>query len=142
MPWDDAAQLEAGLNRALDSFDWQGADAVCAEVVRRASAESSTLPETSARRLMSSLRRKGRFRSMTLLAEALLQSGLRTPQVRRQYAQGLIDQGLFLAAEQVLQALIDEPGGVAREVVEARGLLGRIYKQLYVNHNDPASPRN
>jgi hypothetical protein len=91
---------------------------------------------------MGSLRRKGRFRSMTLLAEALLQSGLRTPQVRRQYAQGLIDQGLFLAAEQVLQSIINDPQGVAREEMEARGLLGRIYKQLYINNNDPASPRN
>jgi Trypsin-like peptidase domain len=142
MPWDDAAQLETELNRALDSFDWQGADAICEEIIRRVSVDTLPLPETSARRLMQSLRRKSRFRSMTLLAEALLQSGLRTPQVRRQYAQGLIDQGMFLAAEQVLQSIIQDPQVVVREQIEARGLMGRIYKQLYINNNDPASPRN
>ena len=142
MPWDDAAQLESKLNFALDSFDWEGADAICADIIGRVSTDLSTLPEPSARRLMQSLRRKGRFRSMTLLAEALLQSGLRTPQVRRQYAQGLIDQGMFLAAEQVLQAIVHDPQSPAREQAEARGLTGRIYKQLYVNNNDPASPRN
>src|ERR671921_709934 len=103
MPWDDAARLETKLNGALDSFDWRGADEVCEEIVRRASADETPLPESSARRLMRSLRRKGRFQSMTTLAEALLQSGLRTPEVRRQYAQSLIDRGISLAAEQVLQ---------------------------------------
>jgi hypothetical protein len=142
MPWDDAAQLETELNRALDSFDWQKADAICEELIQRISVEPSQLPETSARRLLDSFRRKSRFRSMTLLAEALLQSGMRMSQVRRQYAQGLIDQSMFLAAEQVLQSIIQDPQSVEREVLEARGLLGRIYKQLYVNNNDPASPRN
>lgn len=141
MPWDDAARIEADLNRALDSFDWAAADAICEDVVRRVLAEGAP-PELSARRLMRSLRRKSRFRSMTLLGAALLQSGLRTPEVRRQYAQGLIDQSMFYPAEQELQSIIDDPQGVGREAAEARGLLGRIYKQLYVNNREAASPPN
>lgn len=142
MPWDDAVRLETKLNGALDSFDWQVADEVCEEITRRVSTDASPLPESSARRLMRSLRRKGRFKAMTLLAEALLQAGLRTPEVRRQYAQSLIDRGIFLAAEQVLQSVIQDPQAPAREVLESRGLLGRTYKQLYVNNGDTASPRN
>lgn len=142
MPWDDAAQVEADLNRALDSFNWQGADALCEELARRVLADASPLPERSARRIMRSLRRKSRFRSMTQLGAALLQSGVRTPEVRRQYAQGLIDQGMFYPAEQELQSIIQDPQGVSREVAEARGLLGRIYKQLYVNNREAGAPAN
>jgi hypothetical protein len=79
---------------------------------------------------------------MTSLAEAMLRSGLRTPQIRRQYAQALIDQGLLSAAETVLQSIVDDPQGITGEELEARGLTGRIYKQLYVNADDPRSPRN
>jgi hypothetical protein len=79
---------------------------------------------------------------MTRLAEALLQSGLRTPQIRRQYAQALIDQGILAAGEMVLQSVIQDFQGIKGEELEARGLTGRIYKQLYVNNHDPRSPRN
>jgi hypothetical protein len=142
MPWDDAAELEAKLNRTLNSFDWNGVDVVCTEIIERSAADAELLPEASARRLLRGLQRKGRFRNMTLLASALLQSGLRTGEVRRRYAQSLIDQGLFFEGEQALQAIISDPASVRREVGEAKGLLGRIYKQLYVNSGDPGSARN
>lgn len=142
MPWDDAVELERELNRALDSFDWEEVDAICNKIINRVAADSSLLPESSAKRLIRSLRRKSRFRSMTLLAGALLQSGLLTAEVRRQYAQSLIDQSMFFEAEPTLQAIIQDPQSVRKEVAEAKGLLGRIYKQLYVNGKDPASPRN
>ena len=142
MPWDDAVNLESDLNKALAAFDWPEVDALCAKIVARVSTDPEQLPESTARRLMRSLRRKRRFRRITLLAEALIQSGLRTPEVRRQYAQALIDQGTLLAAENVLREIIQDPQGVVREQMEARGLTARIYKQLYVNNNDPASPRN
>ena len=90
---------------------------------------------------MSSLRRKGRFRNMTELGEALIESGVNAVQLRRQYAQGLIDQGKFLNAEPILMSILDESPGAAREKVEARGLLGRLYKQRYVNGKGPAPER-
>ena len=31
---------------------------------------------------------------------------------------------------------------IKAEELEARGLTGRIYKQLYINYNDPTSERN
>lgn len=142
MSWDDAAQYESKLNRALDQFDWPKAEEICKEVKSRIRTEPDLMPEVSANRLLYSLRRKRRFVLMTHLAEALLQSGLRTQQVRRQYAQALIDQGVLAAGEMVLHSIIQEPQGVKKEELEARGLMGRIYKQLYVNNNDPKSLRN
>jgi hypothetical protein len=35
MSWNDAPQLESRLKRALDSFNWPEAEAICMEVVNR-----------------------------------------------------------------------------------------------------------
>lgn len=142
MPWNDAQRYETDLNKALNDFDWVKAANICNEIIARLPTEPELLPEATAKSLMYSLRRKRRYSLMTQLAEALLQSGLRTQQVRRQYAQALIDQGIFAAAEMVLHSIIQEPQGVKAEELEARGLTGRIYKQLYVNINDTHSVRN
>jgi trypsin-like peptidase/tetratricopeptide repeat protein len=142
MSWDDAAQYESKLNRALDQFNWPKAKEICQEILGRIKTEPDLMPDVSANRLMYALRRKRRFDLMTQLAESLLQSGLRTQQVRRQYAQALIDQGVLAAGEMVLHSIIQEPQGIKNEALEARGLTGRIYKQLYVNNNDPKSLRN
>lgn len=141
MPWKDAQRYEADLGKSLNDFNWAKAADVCDELIARLPKEPELLPEVTAKSLMYSLRRKRQYSLMTRLAEALLQSGLRTQQIRRQYAQALIDQGIFAAAEMVLQSIIQEPQGVKVEELEARGLTGRIYKQLYVNINDPHSVR-
>jgi hypothetical protein len=112
MPWDDAKQLERELNNALNSFDWEKVNVLCAELVRRISADAAPLPEDSARRFLRSLQRKSRFGNMTQLAGALLQSGLRTAELRRRYAQSLIDQGLFFEGEQALRSIIQDPASV------------------------------
>jgi hypothetical protein len=142
MPWKDTPQLESKLKRALDAFNWPEAESICIEIIKHIRTEPELFPETSAKRLMHSLRRKRRFGLIALLAEGLLQSGLRTPQIRRQYAQALIDQGILAAGEMVLQSIIQDAQGIKGEELEARGLTGRIYKQIYVNNKDPKSLRN
>ena len=92
-------------------------------------------PRTSWRRCG----RSGGFDLMTRVAEAFIRSGQNAPRIRRQYAQALIDQGILVAPEFVLQTLAMEPLDGDSQVVEAQGLLGRIYKQLYVNADQPAS---
>ncbi len=142
MSWGDALQIEGKLNAALRDFNWQGADDICTELIERIKREEDPFPEDSAKELMSSLRRKRRYTLMAQLAEALLQSGLRTQRVRRLYAQALIDQGMLVPGERMLRSIIEEPQGIKAEELEARGLMGRIYKQLYVNNDDPKSPLN
>lgn len=143
MSWDDIGALTGKLSHALEEFNWQAAETiVCGELIPRIKRDPTPLPERSAKSLMHMLRRKRRFQLMTQLAEALFQSGVRTPQVRRQYAQALIDQGILAAGEMVLQSIIQDPQKPVGEEMEARGLTGRIYKQLYVNNNDPDSPVN
>jgi Trypsin-like peptidase domain/MAP3K TRAFs-binding domain len=142
MPWDDVTKYQNRLDKALDEFNWPEGERITNEVIVRINAEKDLIPESAARKLLQSLRRKRCFKLMTSLADAMMQSGLRTPQIRRQYAQALIDQGTLGAGEMVLQTIIQDAQGDPGEELEARGLTGRIYKQLYVNRNDGHSAAN
>ena len=134
MSWEDSDALASRLKRSLDAFNWKEAEGICDEIINRVKTDSELFPEPSAKRLLNSLRRKRKFELVTRLAEALLQSGLNTPLIRRQYAQALIDQGILAAAEALLRANLFHSDIDLIELKEARGLLGRIYKQLYVNN--------
>jgi hypothetical protein len=92
--------------------------------------------------LMNTLRRKRRFTQMIELAKEILASGLQTAAVKRLYAQALIDLDRFDDAELVLNGMIDDPSVTPAEINEARGLIGRVFKQKYVNSKDPHSEAN
>jgi hypothetical protein len=74
--------------------------------------------------------------------DALIQSEQDTPKIRRQYAQSLIDQGNLTAALAVLTDLVVRTAHDPGEHAEARGLIGRVYKQLYVNAREATSERH
>jgi hypothetical protein len=141
MSWNDPA-LRTTLREALNRFKWREAAELCDQVVARIKSESSPIDESLAKDLLTMLRRKRQFASMAQLAEQMLRSGLDTLLVRRQYAQALIDQGVFTPAELLLDSVVQKSAENTFDHREARGLIGRIYKQVYVNNNDPASPAN
>ncbi|HET6889970.1 MAG TPA: serine protease, partial [Pyrinomonadaceae bacterium] len=62
--------------------------------------------------------------------------------IRKQYAQSLIEQGFLTNAEMVLQSIIQDPRTSTEEKLEAQGLTGRIFKQIYIKNNDPRSAQN
>jgi Trypsin-like peptidase domain len=119
----------AGL---LDALAWDEVRAVCDELVHDVSINPPAAMDRPLKQILGGLRRKRRFALMERVAEALLMAGLRDPQVVRQYAQALIDQGRFAAAEFALRGLLADPSTPPGERDEARGLLGRLFKQLYV----------
>jgi len=141
MAWDDAAQLVSSMSPALDSFDWPAAETLSNEISERIRKTADPFPARIAKTLLSKLRRKQCFRAMAAISESLVEAGEGTPTIQRQYAQALIDQGLLTPAESMLRSIVQDPNAGAEEF-EARGLIGRIYKQLYVNRNDAQSPAN
>src|SRR5688572_6077157 len=141
MSWNDP-DLERKFGEALNKFKWGEVAELCDQTLARIKSESSPMDERLARQLLYLLRRKRRFGSMVQLAEALVRSGLDTFPVRRQYAQALIDQGVFTPAEILLDNVVHNTAENTVDNREAHGLLGRIYKQVYVNNHDPASPAN
>jgi hypothetical protein len=78
---------------------------------------------------------------MQQVADELIQAGQRAPQIRRQYAQALLDAGNITAALEALRALLADTAGDGSEQAEARGLVGRAYKQLHINAGGTSSRR-
>jgi hypothetical protein len=138
MDWSDVGEIRHALDTALSKYQWTEAAAVCDGLVRRIR-ERSPLPEPEARAVLAALRAKRQFALAARVAEACIRFGQNGSRVRRHYAQALIDQGLLLASEPILQTLATEPLGGDSQVAEAHGSLGRIYKQLYVEADRPAS---
>jgi hypothetical protein len=119
------------LDEALRGFEWAGAETLCDQLVRAIRGSTGRLSPDIVRPL-SLLRRKRRFAGMTRVAEAVIHVGGGTADVHAHYAQGLIDQGLLVAAEHVLQdALSGTVDG--SELFELQGLMGRVHKQWYVS---------
>lgn len=140
MAWDDLGDLEDKLHLALQRFDWEAADETCRKIIDRLPGETAPFPVQTARTLLQALRRKRRSAAMRLLAETFLESGLFTAQIRRQYSQALIDQGMLSGAEPYLREIIRDPETSVAEQAEAHGLMGHVYKQRYVEEAGKASP--
>jgi hypothetical protein len=134
-PWTagDLTSLEA----AVRSYDRVAAEKQCARLVAYLSRGEQAFPEKEAKTILSLLRRKRFFKLMQQVADALIGAGNHFPSIRRQLAQSLIDQGSLSIAINVLEALIADPQVPPAEVAEARGLLGRVHKQKYVNAPSP-----
>lgn len=139
MGWQDISDIRRDLEEALATYDWTMASEVCGRLVRRTVQEPEPCPDHDAVAILGALRRKRRFTLLARTAEAFVVTGHDAPRVRRQYAQALIDQDLLLAAEPQLTALTSTLVEGHRELAEAHGLLGRIYKQRYVNAAAPRS---
>ncbi len=139
--WDDSQDTVDALVAALTTFDWHGADDLCRRLVARLTATSEPFPARPARTVLRELRRKRQFALMALVGDALIESGLGEAEVRRQYAQALIDQGQLNTAELILRGVATDAATPPREWAEAMGLLGRVAKQRYVDARQPAQPR-
>jgi hypothetical protein len=133
MSWSDLSDFHKDLTAALTAYDWNKARVLCADLINRTHKEPTPCPEADAKAILAALRKKRRFDLMASVADAFITSGQNAPRIRRQYAQALIDQGLLLAPEHMLQLLASEPFEGDSQVAEAHGLLGRIYKQRYIN---------
>ena len=140
MTWNDTDFI-ARLQAAVQQYDRAEAARLCNELIAELD-RGGQLEERTARRILQTLRRKCYFDLMERVAEGLIFAGQDSAQIRRQFAQSLIDQGKLAPAVSVLEALLDRCAADPEESAEARGLLGRVHKQVYVNAADPASRRN
>ena len=142
MPWDVDSDLDK-LTAALDAHDKSAARAFCGDLITRIYKTAEPYPSNPAKKLLSTLRKRRFFEQMERLADAFIQTGAGSNTVRRLYVQALLDQGHFTAALLVLERLVaDTEGTDPVENAEAKGLMGRAYKQLYVNAIAPAVGRN
>src|SRR5262249_608536 len=130
---------------ALEIFDWEETERICRtgdnNLLARLNRATVPFPSQESVELLKRLRRKRRFPLMGVLADAFIRAGAPDAELRKLYGQGLMDEGKLRVGESVLRGLLDSKDTPDREVYEALGLMGRIYKQEYVNAAEPANPR-
>ena len=129
-------QVAEAIEAAVSELDKVRTKELCDLLVASLPTRDDPFPLPSAKSILSSLRRKRCFALMQQVADAFLSNGQRHAQIRRQYGQALIDSGQLHAALAVLEAIVADPDAPPSEVDEAWGLIGRAYKQSYVNHTD------
>ncbi|SEN38962.1 Trypsin-like peptidase domain-containing protein [Nitrosospira multiformis] len=88
------------------------------------------------------MRRKRRFADMERVASIFIASGHSHPVIRRQWAQALLDQNRITQALRALEDLSAKHGNDPVEGPEIRGLIGRAYKQQYINQHHPEDLRS
>jgi hypothetical protein len=139
--WSEEIFFES-LVEALDHHAQSRAQSLVDTFVRHIEHRPDRYPERHANRDLSVLRKQRQFKLMRRYAEAVLQSGTTNETVQRQYAQSLIEQKAFELALEVLFAIVRDPKSERSEVFEAQGLIGRTYKQRYVDApNAPESDK-
>ncbi len=133
-------EFKSELEKKLLSFDKEGAAELCDKLVRFLYQSSEPFDKNIGRQILQLLRNKRMFKSMQKVSDALIFTGRHSLRIYRQYAQSLIDSGDYSAALAVLNNLrsdtknaLPESQEAKDESIEAEGLIGRLYKQLYVN---------
>jgi len=138
--------LRSALAEKLKTFDRKGADEICNKLVTEIFHSPARFDAGMGGKIMQDLRSKRMFDLMQLVGDALILVGVTSFKIRKLYAQALIDQNYLVAARVVVNALIADAGGnqerdAREELMEARGLLGRVYKQHYINTSLAASAK-
>jgi hypothetical protein len=121
--------IKRELQVALQSFDRLGVREIVDELSRKPGGYSAGFQEE----VLGLLIGKRHFRPAQLAAEVFLESGSTSPKVRKYYVQALIDDGRIFPGISMAESIVSSQASNHAEVIEARGLLGRAYKQMYVN---------
>lgn len=135
------------LRDVCRGLDDAGAEAATQELIELIRRQPSPVDAEDGKTAMNLLRRRRLFNLMEKLGDVLILSGQDSATVRRLYAQSQLDQGNISSAIRVLKQLQTDcaPGGDFAdedEHAEALGLLGRAFKQQYVDAGYPQITRN
>jgi hypothetical protein len=138
MPW-DAQEFSRNLKDAISKHERAEVERLCNQLIGYLTGTGAAYPQKEQEQVVQTLQNDRLFSLVLGVAATLIQNGQASHKVRRQYAQALIEEGKPNDAIQELKALAADTGDDSRENAEAWGLLGRAYKQLYVNANDPTA---
>ena len=143
MDLEKAAEYEDRICGAAQDFDEPSAEGAVDDLIRDLAGSETLFPLPAAKNCLGCLRNKRYFPLLQRLADALIQNGQDAPVVHRQYAQALIETRAFSAAIAVLEDLVQRTAqdGDDAENAETRGLLGRVYKQIYVDGGEALKQR-
>lgn len=134
------------LTEELKNLNKSAAADSCMELIKvLRTSQTPPLDIKSAENILMSLRNKRMFPQMEDVCEALKDANITSHKITKLYAQAEIELSKFKKAKKILKALIKATGKDPKhkeQNFEAHGLLGRVFKQLYVNAKNPSDPKN
>jgi subtilisin family serine protease len=129
----DAECFSDYLHQAVARHDFSRGYALLDALEAHLRERTTAYPASYARVDLKGLRSKRQFPLMERFARLVRGSGTQDWQIERQLGQALIERGRFPGALTILKAIVDGAAPNDEESTEARGLIGRAYKQQYVN---------
>lgn len=134
--WDDQTS-PAALESALEIRAAARAEMLIELLLNDLRSTGRRLPDDVTKKVLDALRSYTEFEALEMVCGALLDTGQSEPPIRRQLAQAYIEAGRMTDAIAVLKQLDEEYGRDAKggdpAWSETVGLLGRAYKQLYLD---------
>ena len=115
---------------AASTFDWPALAQLAAEYASHLYAIPK-LPDSVGQVLLV-LRQSRRYEELELIADAALAHGPDAPAVRRYYAQALVDGGHPAVALRLFTELAADETASRVDRIEARGGIGRCYKEMFL----------
>jgi hypothetical protein len=124
------------LELALKEYRFQDISTLAEKI------DPATFSPTQVKTTLSLLRRKRRFKELEHVAGQFCLAGHNDLLIRRQWTQAILDQNKLEQGIRELEGLAQKHDTTEKESHEIRGLLGRAYKQLYVNEGGADNLRN
>ena len=132
--------MQAEITAAVKSFDWVTVRRLAQDYGQQL--RSSTKLPASAETLVKLLLRNRQYDAVMDVADAALSVDPGNRQIWRDFAQALVDQGRTGPALRIFAEMADDPAASAYDRSEARGGVGRCYKELFRTAVDPIGASN
>lgn len=120
--------LVDNLKEAAAQDDPEILEEACQDLENQMKREPDTIEATLAHESLDALRSSRWFSQLGRMAESFMIDGCEDTKVQRQYAQALIEKGQTLPAIRMLESAIASRNGPKSEIVDAKGVLGRAWK--------------
>jgi hypothetical protein len=141
---EDLNPLSSEISDALKEFDYDRAHHLSTQLIKILQTQPVTQDaKKPITRVLQALRRMRTFKPMGEIAKTYLdKAGMEIPQIQLQLIQALIDQNILLESRNELHGMVDKHSIESFAGSEARGLIGRVNKQAYINaHQSKAAAK-
>jgi V8-like Glu-specific endopeptidase len=124
------------MTTAAQRFDWSSLSQLAGEYARQLHA-ATAVSQDDVIEVLDLLRASRQYASLMLAADAALANKPATPAIWRRYAQALIDRDRTAVALRIYTDVVQDQSTSERERDEARGGVGRCYKELFLATTAP-----
>jgi V8-like Glu-specific endopeptidase/tetratricopeptide (TPR) repeat protein len=124
-------EIYVQIREAVHDFDWDRVRRLAEAFTEGLRASNEPVQQTV--KLVRLLLNNRQYDAVMDIADAALAVDTDNRRLWRYYAQALVDRGRIAPALRLYTAIADDPAATEEDQAEARGGIGRCYKQLFVS---------